>query len=361
MRRSIQYLGECQHFMTSGNIRPQFPPLPEMPKVPSLVWLLTVYSMGVLSRLDELKARVTSVFGSILKMDSTKKVTNKLARAASDTAAWATDVGNEHGQVLNCVLTAGECKGLLRMAAGLMERYRLAGVPSPELMYVDRDCCSSVGGSKPAAMFPEWAQMVVRLDIWHLMRRFAAGVVSESHQLYRAFMRQQSELEGRRGMVGLTDREVYSHLRRKEMALHCRRHTRGAAETELLLIEMLEVFNSEKGHDNLGIPLLDPVRIRAIWQEQRRHLKCIQDPPSVQQNTQTGTITKGGVILPVYRCARGSTSLEFFTSTSTGSFQVMNCNYRFVTRLRLAHSDRKPKALLLKPQDDVQPLLHWRE
>ncbi|CAM4571621.1 unnamed protein product [Leuciscus chuanchicus] len=248
MRRSIQYLGECQHFMTFGNIRPQFPPLPEMPKVPSPVWLLTVYSMDVLSRLDELKARVTSVFGSILKMDSTKKVTKKLAGAASDTAAWATDVGNEYGQVLNCVLTAGEGEGLLRMAAGLTERYRLAGVPPPELMYVDRDCCSSVGGSKTAAMFPE----------------FAAGVVSESHQLYGAFMRQlsssifewdagdvrrlleakRSELEGRRGMVGLTDREVYSHLRRKEMALHCRRRTRGAAETELLLMEMLEIWGT---------------------------------------------------------------------------------------------------------------------
>lgn len=224
-------------------------------------------------------------------------MTNKLAGAAFDTAAWAMDVGNEHGQVLNCVLTAGEGKGLLRMAAGLMEWYRLADVPPPELMYVDRDCCSSVGGSKTAAMFPEWAQMVVRLDIWHLMRRFAAGVVSESHQLYGAFMRQlsssifewdagdvrrlleakRSELGGRHGMVGLTDREVYSHLRRKEMALHCRR-TRGAAETELLLIEMLEIFNSEKGHNTLGIPLLDPVRIRAIWQEQRRHLKCNTGP-----------------------------------------------------------------------------------
>lgn len=160
-------------------------------------------------------------------------------------------------------------------------------------------------------MFPEWVQMVVRLDVWHLMRRFAAGVVCESHQLYGAFMRQlsssifewdagdvrrlleakRSELEGRRGMVGLTDREVYSHLRRKEMAL--RRRTWGASETELLLIEMLEIFNSEKGHDTLGIPLLDPVCIRAICQEQRRHHMCIQDPPSVQLYTQTGTITKG--------------------------------------------------------------------
>ncbi|XP_070298207.1 uncharacterized protein [Salvelinus sp. IW2-2015] len=58
--------------------------------------------------------------------------------------------------------------------------------------------------------------------------------------------------------------------------------------------------------------LLDSVRIQAIWKEQRRHLHCIQDPPGVQLYTETGKITKGGVILPVYRCARGSTSLESF-------------------------------------------------
>lgn len=99
--------------------------------MPSPVWLLTVYSHDVLSRLDEVKARVTSVFGSILKMDSTKKVTKKLAGTAADTAAWVTNVGNEHGQVLVSVLTAGEGEGLLPMAAGLMERYRLAGVAPP--------------------------------------------------------------------------------------------------------------------------------------------------------------------------------------------------------------------------------------
>ncbi|XP_047220707.1 uncharacterized protein LOC124867991 [Girardinichthys multiradiatus] len=51
---------------------------------------------------------------------------------------------------------------------------------------------------------------------------------------------------------------------------------------------------------------------RNIWDTQRRHLSCIQDPPGVQLFTQTGTLTKGGISLPVYRCARGSTSLESF-------------------------------------------------
>lgn len=75
MRRSKQYRGECKHFLASCAIRPQFPPLPEMPVVPSPVWLLTVYSMDVLLWLDKVKARVTSVFWSILKMDSKKMVT----------------------------------------------------------------------------------------------------------------------------------------------------------------------------------------------------------------------------------------------------------------------------------------------
>ncbi|XP_046887325.1 uncharacterized protein LOC124474908 [Hypomesus transpacificus] len=229
-----------------------------MPPVPSPVWLLTVYSMDVLSRLDEVEARVTSVFGSILKMDSTKKVTKKLAGAAANTAAWVTNVDNKHGQVLMSVLTSAESVDLLLpMAVGLQERYRLAGVPPPQLMYVDRDCCSSFGGSKTAALFANWDRLVVRLDIWHLMRRFAAGVTTESHQLYGP-------------------------------------------------------FGGEKGHDTLGIPLLDGSRIQAIWREQRRHLHCIQDPPAVQLYTETGRLTKGSVSLPVYRCARGSTSLESF-------------------------------------------------
>lgn len=82
------------------------------------------------------------------------QVTKKLAGIASDTAAWATNVGNEHGQVLMSVLTSTESAGgLSGMAAGLMRRYRLAGVPPPQLIYVDRDCCNRDGVSKTAVLF----------------------------------------------------------------------------------------------------------------------------------------------------------------------------------------------------------------
>ncbi|KAJ4946375.1 hypothetical protein JOQ06_024042 [Pogonophryne albipinna] len=82
-----------------------------MPTLPSPIWLLAVYGYNELTRLDEYKARITCTFGSILKMDSTKK----------------------------------EC-----------------------------------------------GQLVVRLDIWHLMRNVAGGVTRESHELYPAFRRQLS-------------------------------------------------------------------------------------------------------------------------------------------------------------------------
>ncbi|KAJ4922009.1 hypothetical protein JOQ06_004028 [Pogonophryne albipinna] len=155
------------------------------------------------------------------------EVTKKLAGTASDTAAWVTNVGDEYGQVLISVLTCSE--GLSSMAAGLMRRYH-----PPQLIYVDRDCCNRDGVSKTAALFQEWGQLVVSLDIWHLMLRFTAGVTTESHELYPAFMRQlslcifevdpgdarclteakRSKMEVKHAMVALTDTEVIRRISR---------------------------------------------------------------------------------------------------------------------------------------------------
>ncbi|XP_066554861.1 uncharacterized protein LOC136744559 [Amia ocellicauda] len=184
--KTLRYLADCEPFVTSAPVVPSFRPPPPMPPVPGPKWLLAVYDLDVLERLAEVKAQVTSVFGSILKLDSTKKLTRKLTGAAAGTASWATNVGNEFGQVLNSVLMCGEGEGLQPMAAGLVEWYGLAGEAPPQILYVDWDCCS------------------------------------------------------------------------------------------------------------------------------RPHLACIQDPEGVQLYTQTGQLRKGGVLLPVYRCARGSTSLESF-------------------------------------------------
>jgi len=56
--------------------------------------------------------------------------------------------------------------------------------------------------------------------------------------------------------------------------------------------------------DTLGVPVFSEQMIH-IWKEEIKHVSCIQDPPEVTLYTVTEKI-------PLYRCARGTTSLESF-------------------------------------------------
>ena len=76
------------------------------------------------SRLPQLLATCTAIFGSVLKIDSTKKVCKKLQGSAAGSASWCTNVGNERGEVLVSVLTESEgLEGLQSMADGLVQRF----------------------------------------------------------------------------------------------------------------------------------------------------------------------------------------------------------------------------------------------
>ncbi|XP_060774463.1 uncharacterized protein LOC132884641 [Neoarius graeffei] len=346
MQRFLQYLTACEPFTRSAIICPVFADPPALPAIPKPKWLLAVFARDVLGRLNEVKAKITNTFGSVLKMDSTKKITKKLSGAAAGTAAWCTNVGNEYGQVLTSVLTASEGHALDGMATGLMKRYREAGVAPPDIMYVDRDCCSGAVNR----MFADWDELQVRLDVWHFMRRFAAGVNTEAHPLYGIFMMRlskcifewdpedvsalreakKSELAAK-GILDITEEALNARISRRELALHCRRRTRGMEETSRLLEALISLFDSPAGKDTLGVPLLDHERIQGIWKDQKKHVACIQDP-DFPLYIKTGTLKKGDVVLNCYRCARGSTSLESFhlhltrfipgTSASASHFQA---------------------------------------
>lgn len=250
---------------------------------------------------------------------------------AKGTAMWVTSVGNEYGQILISVLTAQEGAGLDMMAADLVRRYHQAGVEPPVVLYVDCGCCTEAGETKLQARFSGWPGLTIRLDIWHFMRRLAVGCTTDAHQLYPVFMsrlsvcifewyaadlallvqakRQQLQANG---LSSLTDADVRKHLSREELALHCRRRTRGEDITIELLEELLQMLMGPAGNDSMGVPLLDRERMSHTCGVQRKHVKCIQDPPGVALYIKTGEQTKGGVRLPTYRCTRGSTSLESF-------------------------------------------------
>ena len=78
----------------------------------------------------------------------------------------------------------------------------------------------------------------------------------------------------------------------------------------LQLIEDL-LLQLSTATDSLGVPVFGEQMV-TIWEEEKKHIKCIQDPSEVALYTTTRRIKKGGVELPVFRCARGTTSLESF-------------------------------------------------
>ena len=74
LHRTAAYLTACEPFASSHLVSTTFKSPPALPDLPRPEWLLTVFISDVCLRLDEVKAKITSTYGSILKMDSTKKV-----------------------------------------------------------------------------------------------------------------------------------------------------------------------------------------------------------------------------------------------------------------------------------------------
>jgi hypothetical protein len=103
--------------------------------------------------MDALLAAATSTHGSILKIDSTKKICKKLQGSDANSASWTTNVGNERGEILMSVLTSSEAVSALQsMATGLMERYKEHKEPPPQV----QDCCTKDGQSKYRVLFSGW-------------------------------------------------------------------------------------------------------------------------------------------------------------------------------------------------------------
>jgi len=172
------------------------------------------------------------------------QITKKLAGHGQGTALWVSSIGNEVGQILNSVLTVQEGPGLDRMVTGVMERYRLAGVTPPVLLYVDCGCCVMSEGatSKLHTRFGQWPDLHIRLDIWHFMRRLAVGCTTDAHPLYPTFMgclsacifewdagdlsllRQAKKQQLiQEGMPAITDLMVDWSISKRDLSLYCRR------------------------------------------------------------------------------------------------------------------------------------------
>ncbi|KAK7939095.1 hypothetical protein WMY93_002421 [Mugilogobius chulae] len=321
-RQSMNYLVDCElHKKRSAfgqNVAVYQKPPPFCP-LPLAQWFETVHANEILAHVNEMKGVITSTYGRILKMDSTKKITKKLAGDVGETATWMTNVTNEYGQVLNCVLTTGEGP-----------RYQDAKEPEPEVIYVDRDCCNEAGLPPVLHLFRPW-KSIVRLDIFHFMRRFSAGLTTEHHRLYGIFCSRLSSCifeVDQRDLMELkeakkcemmmkyldhtpSESQVMSSITSSEESRHCRKRTRGIEQTRQLIDKMLQSLWDST--DTMGLPLINHENMTKVWAVQQKHLECIQDPPGVDLYTKLDSrLQKGEKLLNVYRCARGSSSVESF-------------------------------------------------
>ena len=144
MRKCVSYLSACKRHQAASHTFLQTPVEYQKeqqfknPPTATCKWFLACYVRDVYNRLDDLKAVTTSVYGRILKIDSTKKITKKLQGAEANTASWVTNVGNEKGEVLYSIVTTSEGIASLEvMADGLRNRFSQAGVLPPVLLYTD--------------------------------------------------------------------------------------------------------------------------------------------------------------------------------------------------------------------------------
>ncbi|XP_063063642.1 uncharacterized protein LOC134456175 [Engraulis encrasicolus] len=333
LTRLARYLRECADHVERLSLLPQacLEP-PEASDVPTSQWLLSAYGRDILSRLDHIRASITSTFGTVLHIISTEKITKKLS-GYRDT--WLTSIGNEAGQILNSVVTRKEDSTLDKMAAGLVRRYRQAAVPPPVVLYVDRGCCplDKIIGKPTMPGFTDWPELQVRLDAWHFMKWLARSCLRD-HALYPAFMSRLAAciFEWDAGDLTLLrqakkhelmldgwtqhvpDHVVDSSISRKELSQFCRRRTRGVEVTTRLIDQLLQETRGPKWTDHRGVPFRRRYRwMDEDWSDVRPHVRCIQDVPGVQLYTEVGYVEKpGGVTLTRYRCARGSETLQAF-------------------------------------------------
>ena len=214
------------------------------------------------------------------------------------------------------------------MANGLQERYKSAKVSPSSVLYIELDCYSESGNTRYHSLFHTWEGLLVRLDVWHFMKRFRDACTSQAHPFCQTFLRQLStcifewdpedykelfnakreELQAQK--LKPNDQAVTKAITKTELAFHCRRRTRSVQRTKESIEDLLLTYTGVT--DSMGVPLFKRHEMVETYKRQGSHIACIQDPANVSLYAQIGQLKKGNRHLSKLRCARGSASLEQF-------------------------------------------------
>jgi len=111
--------------------------------------------------------------------------------------------------------------------------------------------------------------------------KLSACIIQWDSEDIAAVHRAKSAELAEKSASGFTDADFLRKVSRNKLALQCHRTTRGTEETTRMLEELTACFYSDLGKDTMGVPLLDHDRTHQMWDQQRQHIPCIQDPAGV--------------------------------------------------------------------------------
>ncbi|XP_028295554.1 uncharacterized protein LOC114457750 [Gouania willdenowi] len=253
-------------------------------------------------------------FGQVMRSDHTRKVARKVTLSSGTMSSYA--VMNESWMIASWVMVQSETeKSLEPMYQGLSKRYSDAGVEKANYHWVDRDCCapfkipdlhhgehlkwdawrttqSVITEATAGTLVNTCASrtqynpdIVVKLDLFHCMRRFTRECTSEHHPLYSTFCQLLSTAFS---VVDLDDlqrlKDAYQFCGIQPpnpTKQHTRDHCRTKIPQPIELVDRVEkvLYHFHLTTDPNNMPLFKPSMLKT-WRIQRVHILrgCLSDP-----------------------------------------------------------------------------------
>jgi len=157
--------------------------------IPCACVFCSAHMLLEMERQPTYRESILSTTGHFLCMDGTRQVLKKIYGNGQGTMQYVTSVLNEWGQSVTTLVVAAEAEQCYP-SHGLMARSQRANAAAPQVLYFDTHCSTAGGTSWLEGIFQYWIDhgMVIRLDIQHLLHRWYAGVIKQTHAKYGLFM-----------------------------------------------------------------------------------------------------------------------------------------------------------------------------
>ncbi|KAI8493995.1 hypothetical protein Bbelb_283420 [Branchiostoma belcheri] len=294
-KKCLQYLSDCEVHMRSAaltGLSTTYAEPPGFRPLPLAQWFETAHPGEIMNHQAEMKGVITSTYGRILKLDSTKKITKKLAGDVENSASWMTNVANEKGSVLNSVLTTGEGPAMLDLCQAIVKRYKEANEPAPEYFYPWN---LSVGLDSFHFMINQKAMR----QIWNTQQKHIACILdpSECHytQKTEASQKGGKMLDAYRSGRGSSSLESFH----KHQCAFVPGWRANAVHMQMFVLEGTSRWNQNRARESLDLPETSNTRLhdtRLMSKLNALSIKVLDRkllPEFTHHGTSTGLINSG--------------------------------------------------------------------